>query len=402
MLTKEKDRLIMMRDEIYAELTGHIIPFWNNLRDDVYGGFTGFMDSSLNIDKKGEKGVILHSRILWFYSNAYMALGDPALLDNARHAYEFLRDKCVDKKYGGVYWSMNYDGTVKDDFKHSYCQAFFIYALSSYYRASGDKDALNLAYEVSALVEKYATDDVAYLETMSRDWTRELRNDELSENGLMADKTMNTTLHLMEAYTELYIADKNPAILDRLKFQLELTYDKIFDKQGDKLLVFFDRNFDVIGDIHSYGHDIEATWLIDRATDAIGDKALSERFADMNRRIVRNIYNIAYDKATGSLLNENDSGKINTWRIWWVQAESVVGFLNAYERGYGAQEYLEAAQAVWGYIKEHIIDKRRGGEWFSQVDENGQYAAFKPTVDPWKCPYHNGRMCLEAIKRLDK
>ena len=110
----------MMRDEIFAELTQHIIPFWNNLRDDVYGGFTGFMDSSLNIDKKGEKGVILHSRILWFYSNAYMALKDPALLDNARHAYEFLRDKCVDKEYGGVYWSMNYDGTVKDDFKHSY------------------------------------------------------------------------------------------------------------------------------------------------------------------------------------------------------------------------------------------------------------------------------------------
>lgn len=391
-----------MKDEIYAELTGHIIPFWNSLRDDVFGGFTGYMDSDLNIDAKGEKGVILHSRILWFYSNAYMALKDPALLDNARHAYEFLCSRCVDKKYGGVFWSLYYNGTVKDNFKHTYCQAFFIYALSSYYRASGDKSALKLAYEVSDLVEKYATDDVAYLETMSRDWTHELQNDELSENGLMADKTMNTTLHLMEAYTELYIADKSPAILDRLKFQLSLTYDKIFDKQGDKLLVFFDRNMDVIGDIHSYGHDIEATWLIDRATDAIGDKALSEKFADMNRRIVRNIYNIAYDKQTGSLLNENDSGKINTWRIWWVQAESVVGFLNAYERGYGAEEYLGAAQSVWSYIKEHIIDKRKGGEWFSQVDENGQYAEFKPTVDPWKCPYHNGRMCLEAIKRLDK
>ena len=160
----------LFRDEIKSELTSHIIPFWNALRDDENGGFTGFMDSDLHIDKKGEKGVILHSRILWFYSNAYMELKDPALLDNARHAYEFLTEKCVDKEYGGVYWSMNYDGTVKEDIKHSYCQAFFIYALSSYYRASGDKAALDLAYSVFDLVEKYATDDIAYLEKLSRDF----------------------------------------------------------------------------------------------------------------------------------------------------------------------------------------------------------------------------------------
>lgn len=388
------------REEIKSELTSHIIPFWNSLRDDENGGFTGFMDSDLKIDKHGEKGVILHSRILWFYSNAYMELKDPALLDNARHAYEFLTEKCVDKEYGGVYWSMNYDGTVKDDFKHSYCQAFFIYALSSYYRASGDKAALELAYKVFDLVEKYATDDVAYLETLSRDWKTELRNDELSENGLMADKTMNTTLHLMEAYTELYLADHNAKVLERLLFQLDLTYDKIYDKKGHKLLVFFDRNFDVIGDIHSYGHDIEATWLIDRACEVIGDKAVTEKFAGMNKEIVRNIADIAYDRATGSLLNENDSGVINTWRIWWVQAETVIGFTNGYQKGYGGEEYLDIAHNVWNYIKDKIIDRRPGGEWFSQVDENGNYAQFKPTVDPWKCPYHNGRMCLEMMRRL--
>jgi mannobiose 2-epimerase len=389
----------MIKDEIRQELTGHIIPFWNKLRDDENGGFTGFMDSNLVVDKKGEKGVILHSRILWFYSNAYMELKDPALLDNAKHAYEFLTNYCLDKQYGGVYWSVNYDGTVKDDMKHTYCQAFFVYALASYYRASGDKNALKIAYDVVDLVEKNSTDNVAYLEKLSRDWTTELANDELSENGLMADKTMNTTLHLMEAYTELYLADKNEKVLERLKFQLNITYDKIFDKQGNKLLVFFDKNLDVIGDIHSYGHDIEATWLIDRACDVIGDKEFSAKFSDMNRRIVRNIADIAYDKQTGSLLNENDSGVVNTWRIWWVQAESVVGFTNAWQR-YGDEEYLHIAENVWAYIKDKIIDKREGGEWFSQVDENGNYAKFKPTVDPWKCPYHNGRMCLEIIKRL--
>ncbi|MGN0701182.1 MAG: AGE family epimerase/isomerase [Oscillospiraceae bacterium] len=392
----------MMRKEIESELTGHIIPFWNKLRDDENGGFYGFMDSSLNLDKNGEKGVILHSRILWFYSNAYMTLHDPALLDNAKHAYEFLVDKCVDKEYGGVYWMMNADGTVKTDMKHTYCQAFFIYALSSYYRASGDKAALDLAYEVSNLVEKNATDDVAYLEQLSRDWKTELPNEELSENGLMAEKTMNTMLHMLEAYTELYLADKNEGILRRLKWQLETVYDKIFDKENNKLLVFFDKQLNVIGDIHSYGHDIEATWLIDRACDAVGDAEFSKKFADMNSRIVRNIANIAYDEESGSLLNENDSGVVNRWRIWWVQAESVVGFLNAYQRGYGDAEYLNIADRIWDFIKNVIVDKREGGEWFSQTDDNGSFAAFKPTVDPWKCPYHNGRMCMEAMDRLAK
>ena len=389
----------MMREEITKELCEHIIPFWNNLRDDVNGGFTGFMDSDLNIDKNGEKGVILHSRILWFYSNAYLQLKDEALLDNARHAYLFLTEKCVDKEYGGVYWSMNADGSVKDDMKHTYCQAFFIYALSSYYRASGDKNALDLAYEIVELVEKNSTDEIGYLEKLSRDWLTELENDELSENGLMADKTMNTLLHLMEAYTELYLADKSERILERLKFQLETTYDKIFDKEGNKLLVFFDKNLDVIGDIHSYGHDIEATWLIDRACEVIGDEALIAKYGEMNRRIVRNIADIAYHKESGSLLNERENDKVNTWRIWWVQAETVVGFYNAYQKGYGDTEYLNIAESVWEYIKAHIIDKRNGGEWFSQVDENGEYAKFKPTVDPWKCPYHNGRMCLEIMRR---
>lgn len=390
-----------MLNEIKNELTGHIIPFWNKLRDDKNGGFTGFVDSGLNIDEKGEKGVILHSRILWFYSNAYMELKEAALLDNARHAYEFLTKYCVDKEYGGVYWSMNYDGSVREDIKHTYCQAFFIYALASYYRASGDKDALRLAYEVLELVEKYATDDVAYLEKLSRDWKTELANDELSENGLMADKTMNTVLHLMEAYTELYLADRSPRVLERLKFQLDITYDRIFDKQGNKLLVFFDKGLNVIGNVHSYGHDIEATWLIDRACEVIGDEELTKKFADMNSRIVGNIAKIAYDEPSGSLLNESDNGVVNTWRIWWVQAESVVGFLNAWQKGYGGEEYYDIARNIWGYIRDNIVDKREGGEWFSQVDAEGKYAAFKPTVDPWKCPYHNGRMCLEAIKRLN-
>ena len=298
---------------------------------------------------------------------------------------------------------MNADGLVNDSMKHTYCQAFFIYAMSSYYDASGDKEALELALNIFETVEKKCVDSVAYLEAQSREFEL-IENDALSENGLMADKTMNTVLHLIEAYTELYRVSRNEKVLERLIFQLKLTYDRIYDKDGSKLLVFFDKEMNVIGDIHSYGHDIEATWLLDRACDVIADGGsedfvkLREKISVMNRKIVRNIAGIAFKE--GSVLNERENDKINTWRIWWVQAESVVGFLNAYQR-YGDSEYENISRSVWNYIKEKIIDRREGGEWYSQVDENGTPADFKPAVDPWKCPYHNGRMCLEVIERLE-
>lgn len=389
----------MIKPEIQKELENHIIPFWDALCDYEKGGFYGFMSYDLDLDKNAPKGVILHSRILWFYSNCYLVLGKKEYLEKAEHCFRFLRDHCVDKENGGVYWLMNADGTVNDSMKHTYCQAFFIYAMSSYYDASKNKEALDLAMSVFETVESRCVDEVAYLEAQSREF-KLIENDALSENGLMADKTMNTVLHLIEAYTELYRVSKNEKVLKRLIFQLELTYNRIYDKEGSKLLVFFDKNMDVIGDIHSYGHDIEATWLLDRACDVIKDSCDSEliqKISGMNEKITENIAKIAFKD--GSLLNERENDKINTWRIWWVQAESVVGFLNASKR-YNKPEYEKISESVWNYIKESIIDKRDGGEWYSQVDENGAPASFKATVDPWKCPYHNGRMCLEVIQRL--
>lgn len=385
----------MLAREAKKELTEHILPFWNRLEDTEHGGFYGFMDHDLNLDKNAEKGVILHSRILWFYSNCYLVLKDGECLKKAAGCYDFMVKYCFDRENGGVYWSVNADGSPKDDMKHTYCQAFFIYALASYYDASRDGEALKLALKMFETVEERCTDDVAYLEAMSRTW-KTVENDALSENGLMADKTMNTTLHLLEAYTELYRVSGDERVADRLKFQLRLFLDKIYFKEDARLLVFFDKNLNVIGDIHSYGHDIEATWLMDRACEVLGDEKLTAEISAMNKKIVAHIARIAYKD--GSLLNERDKTEINTWRIWWVQAEAVVGFLNAYQK-YENAEYLEIARNIWEYIKKKIIDGREGGEWFSQVDENGVPAAFKPTVDPWKCPYHNGRMCLEVMKR---
>ncbi len=385
----------MLSIECKKELTEDIIPFWNNLKDEENGGFYGYVSNALVLDKKAPKGVILHSRILWFYSNAYLTLKDEKCLEMAKHAYRFLSEYAVDKENGGVYWMLNYDGSVNDSMKHTYCQAFFVYAMSSYYDASRDENALKLALDVYNAIEKNCRDDVAYLEALSKEWV-EIENDALSENGLMADKTMNTTLHLLEAYTELYRVCKNEEVLKNLCFQLQLVLDKIYDKENGKLFVFFDKNLNEIGDIYSYGHDIEATWLIDRACDVIGDAELSRKCSDMNKVIVENILNRAMNN--GRLNNEVEKGIINKWHIWWVQAEGVVGFYNAYQR-YNDSRYLNTANSLWNYIKEKVVDTRNGGEWHSQLDDNDIPADFKPVVDPWKCPYHNGRMCLEMINR---
>ena len=389
--------LAVLVNECKKELTERIIPFWNKLRDDENGGFYGFVDNDLQVDKKADKGVILTSRILWFYSAAYMTLEDEALLDNARHAFEFLK-KCVDKENGGVYWMMTYDGKPADTMKHTYNQAFAVYALSQFYLASKEQAALDLALELFSTIEDKCTDDIAYLEAMSIDW-KIVPNDALSENGLMADKTMNTVLHLIEAYTVLLKACSNSEsarIEERLLFLLEVAKNKIFNGEKNCLKVFFDRELNEIGDIHSYGHDIEATWLIDRACEVIGNRRLMADWRFINLRIAENILDIAFEN--GAVNNERENDKIDKKRVWWVQAESVVGFVNAFQQG-GEKKFIDAAETVFDWIETKQTDRRENSEWWGEVTFEGEPMRTVDMVNPWKCPYHNGRMCIEIINR---
>ncbi|BCN32109.1 AGE family epimerase/isomerase [Anaeromicropila herbilytica] len=386
----------MMVDEVREHLEKVIIPFWKGLRDNEHGGYYGYMDYDLSIDKKAVKGCILNSRITWFFANAYLVLKDESLLNEARHGFEFMKNYCMDKENGGIYWSMKYDGTPEDTIKHTYNQAFAIYALSSYYDATKDEEALEMAYDLYHLIEDKCTDSVGYLEAFDKEF-HEIDNDKLSENGVIAHKTMNTLLHVFEAYTELYRVTHDPKVKTKLEWILDMFADKVYNPELHRQEVFFDKNMNSIIDLHSYGHDIETAWLIDRGVEILGEKKYEDKLSPITKDLTNQIYQVAFDGE--SLNNECDKGIVNTSRIWWVQAETVIGFLNGYEKDPSRTEYLEAAKAEWNYIKEHLWDHREGSEWFWELDENKKPTSKKPIVEPWKCPYHNGRMCFEVIRR---
>lgn len=372
-----------------------ILPFWKELRDDTYGGFYGFVDQQLRREPKAEKGCILNSRILWFFSEAAMALEDRELDGYARHAYRFLRDHCLDRENGGIFWSMTYDGKPLDTTKHTYNQGFAIYALSSYYRLTGDMEALQTAMEIFRLIEKHCTDDVGYLEAFTADWQPE-SNEKLSENGVMAAKTMNTLLHVFEGYSGLYQASQDPKVRRCMERILDIYENRVFDHNRNRQQVFFDENYNSIIDLYSYGHDIESSWLMEWGTDLLKDGDLSRRIGQLNQKMAAAVYENAYDH--NSLANECDRGEKNELRIWWVQAEAVVGFVHQWRKT-GDETYAQAASAIFRFAMEHLWDKRPGGEWFWCVDKHGVPTPEKPIVEPWKCPYHNGRMCLELMRR---
>ena len=389
----------MWVNEVEQELKEHIIPFWVGMQDKEFGGFYGMLDIDLNLDKKAKKGCILNSRILWFFSNVHLMYGDETSLSMAKHAYEFLKKYMIDTENGGIYWAVTYDGKPLDTTKHTYNQAFAVYAHSSYYDATKDAEALKLAYELVDVIENKCCDKGGYLEAFDIHFNP-AGNDKLSENGVEAGRTMNTLLHVFEAYTELYRVDHKEEIGNRLRWMLDIFVDKMYNPALKRQEVFFDMEYNTLIDLHSYGHDIETAWLIDRGLEVLEDEAYSKKLEPVINNLEANVYRLAFDG--NALYNECEKGVNDTKRIWWVQAEAIVGFLNAYTKKPEKTEYIQAVEKIWAYTKEYLIDKRPGSEWFSEVDEAGVPFTRKPIVEPWKCPYHNGRMCLEVIKRAKK
>jgi mannobiose 2-epimerase len=310
-----------------------------------------------------------------------------------------MKEKCFDKEYPGVFWSVDYQGNPVDTTKHTYNQAFAIYALCAYFEASNDVQALELAYELFHVIEDYCTDEYGYLEAFKRDFSPE-SNEKLSENGVIAEKTMNTLLHVLEAYTQLYKISKDNRVRKKLYRICDIIKNKVYNPQLKRQEVFFDKRYNSILDLHSYGHDIETAWLVDTALEVLDDDELSNSICPIIEALTEQTLKVAFDGH--SIANECENGVVNNHRVWWVQAEAIVGLINGWEKDKSNEEYLLAATSIWGFIKTYVVDKREGSEWYWEVDENGKPYEGRPIVEPWKCPYHNGRMCFEIIKRLSE
>ncbi len=394
--------LFTMASEMELELTKNIIPFWLAQKDER-GGFFSFADQANNRDSQAIKGCLLNSRILWFFSRSASELTDPVVATEcrqaARHAFRFMKNSLMDSDFGGVYWSVDCEGVPMDTQKHIYCQAFAIYALSEWYALTHDSEALRMIEQLYSLIELHAKDAVhkGYYEAFNREW-ESIGNDLICDSeDVVSDKSMNTHLHILEAYSRYFDINPNPELKERIIELIGLLCNETqnhhfsFDQ-------FFTSDWRVQSKNHSYGHDIEGSWLIWEAAEKVitGDQLaiIKDRVLAMADRVK------AYGTDVDGAINHEwiDEKFIDTTRVWWVQAEAIVGFLNAWQLT-GRSGYLNAAQQPWLIIRNSIVDHVHG-EWHQEVDRWGRPNLSAPKVSPWKCPYHNGRACLEVMSRV--
>lgn len=410
-----------MKKQLLDNLTENILPYWIERMVDPAGGFYGRRDGHDTLDPSAPKGAILNARILWTFSAAYRELHTPQYLDMATRAYEYIRDHFVDREYGGTYWSLNPDGSVLDDKKQFYAIGFMIYGLSEYYRATGCDEALRLALDLFTCIETYSRDrrkdKGGYIEAATRSW-QPIADMRLSDKDANASKTMNTHLHIIEGYTNLLRALKereaqtrhsilSDSLSDSLDTQLveEATREllQIFLKHiknplTNHLTLFFDNDWHKVGgDTESYGHDIEASWLLLETAQVIGDTELLPQTLDHARHIA--LAGLQGRCADGSMVYErHPDGHYDNDKHWWVQAENVIGQL--YLAAFHDMPHMTIqARQSWQYILDNLVDPK--GEWYwSRTSPDGAVNRHDDKAGFWKCPYHNSRMCLEAISVL--
>lgn len=385
---------------IEADLRGNILPFWiKHAVNRPARTFHGALTNSLILDPAAERGALLTSRILWTYAAAHRQYGEAAYREMADFAHADLMARYHDAKRGGFYWSIRADGTIRRDRKQIYGQAFAIYALSEYHAATGQRAPLDQAIALYRLMERHAHERThsGYLEAFARDWSP-IEDMRLSAGDQNEPKSQNTMLHVMEAYTRLLSVWPDAGLRQALHDLVDVMLTCILNPKTFHLGLFFTADWQPTSDKISYGHDIEAAWLLSRAADVLGDTALSARITAVAIKIA----DVTLAEGTdtdGAIFNMGDAtGIIDDTREWWPQAEAVVGYINAWQLS-GEARYLAAAAHTWDFIETRLVD-RENGEWFRGVTRDGRVIESFEKVGFWKCPYHNGRMGLEAVARL--
>ncbi len=384
-----------VNEELFA-----ILQYWSRYtRDFQFGGFTGRIDQYNKIVPHSPKGAVLNSRILWTFSAAFNITKQYKYLDVAERASDYLLRQFIDPQYGGVFWSVDYKGMPLDIKKQTYAQAFAVYGLSEFSRASNSDLAASAAIELYELILKYGYDSVngGYAEALSRDWkaTDDYR---LSAKDANEKKSMNTHLHLLEAFSGLYRIWPDEALKQRIVELIRIFLERMTDHSSNHLLLFFDDRWNSKSSLVSFGHDIEAAWLLQEAAETINDVVLAGEVKEWSLRVARAATE-GLD-ADGGLWYERDGGVVIKEKHWWPQSEAMVGFFNAWELS-GDEKYLQYSMECWEFIKQHLIDKENG-EWFWGVHEGYNLMEGEDKVGIWKCPYHNGRACMEIMRRIQE
>jgi mannobiose 2-epimerase len=388
--------------ELKDEVTNNILPFWREQAvDPVNGGFYGALTNDLQILNDVPRSAILCARILWTFSAAYRILGGKENLKMARHAFDYLTGVFWDPEYGGLYFNVNLKGQPIYDRKHHYAQAFGMYGLSEYYRATQDPQSLKLAQSLFELMEKHAFEPAhgGYIEASSRKW-EPLSDMRLSEIDMDCRKSMNTNLHILEAYTNLLRVWDDPRLKSQHKALIETFRAHLIDPETFHVKLFFDDPWNSLSEIYSFGHDIEGSWLLWEAAEIQGDSGLKETVRGTAVGMAETVYREALEKDGSIVCEGSPHGLVDPNKSWWAQAEAMVGFYNAYQLA-GREEFAEASHRLWEYIRAHFID-RDHGEWFKQLFRDGKPDLSHYKIGPWDCPYHSSRACFEMMARLEK
>jgi cellobiose epimerase len=391
--------LQLFKQEMQQELRD-ILQYWMKYTvDEVKGGFCGKVDNNNTCYTDADKGSVLNARILWTFSAAHNLTKEPQYIAIAKRAFEYIQNHFTDKEYGGVYWSVTGNGEPADTKKQIYALAFVIYACSEYYRAVQHEQAKMLAIELYTLIQQYSFDNErgGYLEAFARDW-KPLADLRLSSKDANEKKTMNTHLHILEAYSSLYGIWPNEELAHNITLLLNDFDNHIINKQTGHLNLFFDEDWTVKSDTVSYGHDIEASWLLLEAAETIENKELIGKMKtnaiSMARAATRGL------DADGGLWYEFEPSQLHLVKEkhWWPQAEALVGFFNAWQIS-GNERYLQYVFNNWTFIKQYIRD-HKNGEWFWGINEDHSVMQNQDKAGLWKCPYHNGRACIEILRRI--
>jgi cellobiose epimerase len=387
------------RFRIEDDLRQNVLPFWiDKVANRPARAFFGSLTNGLEVDPAVERGALLTTRILWTFSAAHARYDDPEYLATAELAYDDLATHFQDRDHGGYWWSVAADNSVLRDRKQVYGQAFAIYALTEFHAASGRAAPLDEAIATYRLIERHArARHGGYLEAFGRAWEpiEDMRLSAIDQND---PKSQNTHLHVMEAYTRLLAAWPDPGLRRALAELVEVMLNRIVDPATGHLGLFFTEDWTPTSDKISYGHDIEAAWLLGRAAEVLGDGVLSARVRALAVKIAAVTLAEGVDEDGGVFNQGGPAGLTDTNKEWWPQAEAVVGFLDAYQIS-GEERFLTAALRAWDFIELRLVDHLRG-EWFRGVTRDGTVLDQELKVSFWKCPYHNGRAALEAVQRL--